>query len=52
VRTLASGHHEAGRHVVPWNGTDDDGRALPGGVYLARFAGGGRELSRKLVRLP
>jgi hypothetical protein len=49
VRSLASGAHEAGEHTLLWNGTDDRGRALPSGVYLARFAGEGRSDARKLV---
>jgi len=52
LRVLASGRHEPGRHVVSWAGTDEGGRALPAGVYLARFVGGGREITQKLVRLP
>ena len=31
-----------GTHAVEWDGRDDAGRAMPGGVYLARFAAGGR----------
>ncbi|UCG43508.1 MAG: T9SS type A sorting domain-containing protein, partial [candidate division WOR-3 bacterium] len=37
VKTLASGAHEAGMHVVDWDGTDEYGRRLPAGVYLVRL---------------
>ncbi len=39
----------AGRHVIAWEGTDAQGRALPSGVYLARLDDGRQVVSRKLV---
>jgi len=36
VRTLADRSFEAGRHQVPWDGTDDRGARLPRGVYFAQ----------------
>lgn len=38
VRTLASGSLPAGAHSAKWDGRDDRGQALPGGVYFARLA--------------
>jgi hypothetical protein len=38
VRVLAEGMRPAGRHVVSWNGRDDQGRSLPPGVYWVRMA--------------
>jgi hypothetical protein len=38
VRTLVSGSLPAGAHSARWDGRDDRGRALPGGVYFARLA--------------
>ncbi len=38
VRTLVSGSKSAGAHSASWDGRDDRGRALPGGVYFARLA--------------
>jgi hypothetical protein len=38
VRTLAQGDHEAGAHVVPWDGTNEGGRRLPAGVYYVRLS--------------
>ena len=51
VRTLARGAHGAGGHEVAWDGRDDEGRALPAGVYLARLRAGGHASTLKLVRV-
>lgn len=40
VRTLASRAMTAGVHEVIWNGSSDDGQALPSGVYIARLVAG------------
>lgn len=37
VRRLGSGRFDAGRRAVAWDGRDDAGRAVPPGVYLARY---------------
>ena len=37
VRNLVSGRLTPGLHSLRWNGTDNDGRALPSGVYFARL---------------
>ena len=36
VSRLVQGRRDAGTHRVEWNGTDERGRAVPSGVYLAR----------------
>ena len=51
VRSLLSGHASAGRHLLAWDGKDDAGQDLPGGVYLARLGAGNTVLSTKLVRM-
>jgi len=56
LRRLAEGNFAAGEHRFAWDGTDEDGRGLPSGVYFARFAGesaagGALTASRKLVLL-
>ena len=38
VATLERGWLEAGPHEIAWDGTDDQGRPLPSGVYLARLS--------------
>lgn len=42
---------EAGEHVVPWTGLDDDGRTLASGVYFYRLETAGKEIVRKMVLL-
>lgn len=37
LRTLADKHFEAGTHLESWRGFDDNGRALPSGVYFIRL---------------
>ncbi len=37
VRTLAEGHHDAGRHVYEWDGRDLNGAAVQSGIYFARL---------------
>jgi len=50
VRALWRGEAGAARRGIPWDGADDDGRALPGGTYVARLAGrAGVVASVKLV---
>lgn len=51
VRTLARGVHEAGPHAVTWDGRDDAGRAMPGGVYLYEVRSGGESLARRMIRI-
>lgn len=49
VRTLASGQHRPGRYQVTWNGTDDAGARLAGGVYFCRLDVHGTSQVRKAV---
>jgi hypothetical protein len=51
VRTLARGAHAAGRHTVNWDGRDDAGRPVRGGVYFVRLRAGAYEGRLKLARL-
>jgi len=52
VRTLADRAFPAGEHVLRWDGTNDEGRALASGVYFARMHVEGRAAdSRKVVLL-
>ncbi|MCX7731584.1 MAG: C25 family cysteine peptidase [candidate division WOR-3 bacterium] len=37
VRTLISGNIPAGWHSVGWDGTDDNNRAVPAGIYFLRM---------------
>jgi len=38
VRTLESGHREAGSHTTTWNGQDEAGSRLANGVYYYRLS--------------
>ncbi len=40
VRTLLHGQHAAGPVMAVWDGRDDHGRALPGGIYFGRIEAG------------
>jgi hypothetical protein len=51
VRLVAGASLPAGQHAVDWEGRDEAGRALPSGVYFARFAAAGFTEERKLVLL-
>jgi hypothetical protein len=52
VRTLVDRRFErAGDHAVTWNGTDQGGRGVAGGVYFARLVTEAGEASSKLVLL-
>lgn len=37
VRTLASGNFSAGNHMQRWNGRDDSGQKVAGGLYLIQL---------------
>ena len=49
VRTLASGGWSAGRYQIAWDGRDERGRLVPGGVYLVRFEAASKPTVLKAV---
>jgi len=52
VRTIATGERMGvGEHERLWNGRDDAGRGVGGGVYLARLRAGGAAETVRLVLL-
>jgi hypothetical protein len=51
VRVLTAGAAKPGYYMVTWQGTDERGRAVPGGAYFVRLTAGGKSLTAKLVKL-
>lgn len=49
VRVLVDEALPAGEHAATWNGTDDQGRRLPSGAYLARLEAGGETALQRLT---
>jgi hypothetical protein len=49
IRTLTDEIYSAGIHTVPWDGTDDGGRAVSSGVFFCRLVAGGETDSSKLI---
>ena len=45
-----SGVYAAGEHALAWDGRDSEGRAVPAGVYFAKFVSPDESMSRKIVR--
>ena len=48
VKTLVSEYATAGSHEVRWNGTDDNGRAMPSGMYFVKTESGSESSVVKL----
>jgi len=48
VRRVHDGSLASGPHVLTWDRHDDDGRDVPGGVYLVRLRAGGEVRTRKV----
>jgi len=48
VRTFTE-RFSPGLNEVTWNGTDDQGRSLPAGVYLSRLNVGAQEFNHKMI---
>ncbi len=38
IKTLVDDVTVSGSHIVTWNGTDNNGRVIPGGIYFVRLA--------------
>lgn len=50
--TLADGYRPAGPLAIPWDGCDQSGRRLSGGLYQLRLVCGPHRESRKTILLP
>ena len=51
VRTLVDERKMPGCHSVVWEGTDDSGEQVPGGVYFYRLTTGPNTATKKLILL-
>ena len=51
VRTLVAEHQNAGRYVVEWDATNDNGHRLASGMYFYRLEAGGEFLEIKKMLL-
>jgi hypothetical protein len=51
LRELAFGSMAPGPHEVRWDGRDDEGRSLPGGIYYLQLRAGRDRASQRLVRI-
>lgn len=49
IRVLLHEAQSAGRHEVPWNGTDSRGARVPSGVYIYAVECGDQDLARRLI---
>lgn len=51
LRTLVSESRPVGKQTVTWDGRDDDGQRVPSGIYIYKYAAGGRVIARKMTLL-
>ncbi len=51
VCVLANRLYTAGIHRVKWNGRDDSGNSVPGGVYFYKITAGSQTQTRKMLLL-
>ncbi len=49
VRTLANGIPGTGSYFVVWDGKNEEGKEVPGGVYLYTMRAGAYKETRKLL---
>ncbi len=49
VRAFPGENREAGGHTLHWDGKDDNGSTLSGGVYFLRLRADGESVTRKMV---
>lgn len=51
VRTLIADHQNAGRYVVQWDATNDNGQALSSGIYFYHIQAGDFQKTKKMLLL-
>lgn len=51
IKNIVNGNQSAGTHAVTWNGKDEAGRDVSGGIYFYRLKTGELEATKKLILL-
>jgi len=51
VKSLFSSIKSKGNYEITWNGTDNNGKAAPSGIYLIKLTGNRETHSRRVIRL-
>jgi hypothetical protein len=51
IRVLAQGYHQIGRYTATWDGMDERGQSVSGGVYFYRFSSEGLVETRRMLLL-
>ena len=51
VKSLLNNHYNAGRHVIEWNGVDDDNLQVGSGIYFYRMTTDELTTTRKMIML-
>jgi len=51
ITTLINKYQPSGWHEIQWNGTNQNGKEVPGGVYLSRITVGNEVKTNKLILL-
>ena len=51
IRTLLEDYLTSGEHTIKWNGNDDKGNILPGGVYFIQMIAGSYQKTIKTILL-
>ena len=49
VKSLFDGKKEAGLHSVVWSGMEQNGKALPSGIYFYSISTGQKTVTKKMV---
>lgn len=51
ITTLVNKEQSSGWYEIQWNGTNQTGKEMPGGVYLSRVTVGNKVKTNKLILL-
>ena len=51
VRTIVNDYKAIGKHVIQWNGKDNQGQTVSGGVYFYKLMAGDFTQTKKMILL-